>query len=170
MPARLAGLSASFCGDLGAGLVGRRAVSRQELGAVAQLGCVVSKSKGQYLSSQPGLRRGLTEGTEMLTLYFGSHVQHMAMFLSWFFFFLSLQDNQSIKGIALKLIAFFLRLPFPQIIIFKLNTGLMAGGFLLLSVFRNVLKPTEICPDFASVKSHWMGFKSLVFELAESLC
>lgn len=45
----------------------------------------------------------------------------------------------------------YLCLPFLQILIFELNTGLIAGGFLFLNIFSNVLNSVEICLDFACV-------------------
>lgn len=51
----------------------------------------------------------------------------------------------------------------------NLNTGLMAKDFPLLNIFGNGLNYVEICLDFSCVKSHWMSFYSLAFELAESV-
>lgn len=51
----------------------------------------------------------------------------------------------------------------------KLNAGLMAKDFPLLNIFGNVLNYVEIFLDFSCVKSHWMSFYSLAFELAESV-
>lgn len=139
----------------------------------ARCGCIIQlcgfKEQGVIFVILVWFARGLT-GRLVCWLCTLGHVFNTWQCFSLFFFFLPL---------TLKLMTFFVS--FPQIIIFKSNTGLVTGSFLLLSIFGYVLNSVEICLDFACVKviewaltalplsllSHCVDFINVAFSLCQ---